>query len=197
MTTIIDLPKLEDEIDRISKLQKDSALTPEILREELEKLVDLTINEVNKRKIQSTLQKSLTLSQLKEAIYRRFEVKDTNELKNSERFKMATDGMRKLNFSQKETWEILYRKWIDVLPNELNQEGYGCINGIDIFKYNKPWQVFGLDGKSATEEDLKKAYRQLSKIYHPDNQETGDRKIFERIEKMYKSLMAGVSKNGK
>jgi hypothetical protein len=26
---------------------------------------------------------------------------------------------------------------IDILPEEQNQEGYGCINGIDIFKYNR------------------------------------------------------------
>ena len=34
-------------------------------------------------------------------------------------------------------------------------------------------------------------------FYHPDNQETGDREIFERLEKMYKSLIMGISKNGR
>jgi hypothetical protein len=197
MTTIISLPQVEGEINRISQLPQDSSITPEKLREELEKLVNLTIKEVNRQKNLSTLQKSLTLRQLKEAIYKYFEVSDTDQLKKSDRFKMATDGIDKLDFSKKETWEILYRKWIDILPEEQNQEGYGCINGIDIFKYNRPWQIFGLDGKTATEEDLKKAYRQLCKIYHPDNQETGDRSIFERLEKMYNSLIMGISKNGR
>jgi hypothetical protein len=197
MTTIISLPQVEGEINRISHLPKDSSITPEKLREELEKLVNLTIKEVNRQKNLSTLQKSLTLPQLKEAIYKYFEVTNTDQLKKSDRFKMATDGIDKLDFSKKETWEILYRKWIDILPEEKNQEGYGCINGIEILKYHRPWQIFGLDGKTATEEDLKKAYHQLSKIYHPDNQETGDREIFERLEKMYKSLIIGISKNGR
>lgn len=197
MTTIISLPKVEGEINRISHLSKDSSITPEKFREELEKLVNLTIKEVNRQKNLSTLQKSLALRQLKEAIYKYFEVENTDQLKKSDRFKMATNGMEKLDFSKKETWEMFYRKWIDILPEEQNQEGYGCINGIDIFKYSRPWQIFGLDGKTATEEDLKKAYYRLSKIYHPDNQETGDREIFERLDKMYKSLIMGISKNGR
>ena len=197
MTTIISLPKVEGEINRISHLSQDSSITPEKFREELEKLVNLTIKEVNRQKNLSTLQKSLALRQLKEAIYKYFEVKNTDQLKKSDRFKMATNGMEKLDFSKKETWEMFYRKWMDILPEEQNQEGYGCINGIDIFKYSRPWQIFGLDGKTATEEDLKKAYYRLSKIYHPDNQETGDREIFERLDKMYKSLIMGISKNGR
>ncbi|WP_204105195.1 MULTISPECIES: DnaJ domain-containing protein [Spirulina sp. CCY15215] len=199
MATIINLPQVEGEINRISHLPKGSSITPEKLREELEKLVNLTIKEVNRQKNLSTPQKSLTLPQLKEAIYKHFKVKNTDELRKSDRFDMAIDGMDKLklNFSKKETWKIFYRKWIGILPEEQNQEGYGCINGIDIFKYNRPWQIFGLDGKTATKEDLKKAYRQLSKIYHPDNQETGDRKIFERLEKMSNSLIMGISQNGR
>ena len=197
MTTIISLPQIEGEINRISQLPQDSSITPEKLREELEKLVNLIIKEVNRQKNLSTPQKSLTLPQLKEAIYKYFEVANTDQLKKSGRFKMATDGIDKLDFSKKETWKTLYRKWIDILPEEQNQEGYGCINGIDIFKYSRPWQIFGLDRKTATEEDLKKAYYRLSKIYHPDNQETGDRKIFERLEKMSKSLIMGISKNGR
>ncbi len=76
--------------------------------------------------------------------------------------------------------------------NEENQQGYGCINGINIFLYSKPWKVFDLDPKNATRDDLKNAYYKLAKKYHPDNSETGDRKIFEKIEIMYKSLIAGV-----
>ena len=107
---------------------------------------------------------------------------------------MATDGMSKLNFAEKKTWEMLYRKWIDILPDETNEEGYGCINGIDIFKYFRPWQVFNLDSKTATQDDIKTAFRQLSKIYHPDNQETGDRKIFERLTQMSNSLIPAIPK---
>ena len=45
-----------------------------------------------------------------------------DELKKSERFKMATDGMDELNFTPKQTWEMLYRKWIDILPNEIPRQ---------------------------------------------------------------------------
>jgi DnaJ-class molecular chaperone len=100
--------------------------------------------------------------------------------------------MEKLDFRRKVTWEILYRKFIGILPGEENQEGYGCINGINVFKYFKPWQVFGLNAKTATKEEIKSAYYRLSKIYHPDNSETGDRAIFERIEIMYKSITTRI-----
>ncbi|WP_071517913.1 J domain-containing protein [Geitlerinema sp. PCC 9228] len=133
----------------------------------------------------------LKLDELKKAIYNYFDVKNTEELRKSKHFQMATDGMEKLNLKKKESWEILYRKFIGILPNEQNEEGYGCINGIDIFKYSRPWQVFGLDPKTSSVEDVKRAYYKLSKIYHPDK-ETGDRAIFERLEKMYRSLVEGI-----
>ncbi|MBD2776825.1 J domain-containing protein [Iningainema tapete] len=105
---------------------------------------------------------------------------------------MATDGMSPLDLRLKATWEMLYRKFVDILPDEENQQGYGCINGVNIFNYFKPWQVFSLDPKTATKDDLKKSYYHLCKIYHPDNPETGDRHIFEQIELMYKSVIAGI-----
>jgi DnaJ-class molecular chaperone len=40
----------------------------------------------------------------------------------------------------------------------------------------------------ATTEEVKDAYRKLSKIYHPDIPQTGDSKIFERLTIFYKSL---------
>lgn len=134
--------------------------------------------------------KPLTLPQLKTAIYEYFSVKDTTELRKSGSFKMATDGMDSLNLGVKDGWEILYRKFIGILPNEQNEEGYGCINGINIFNYFKPWQVFNLDGKTAEIKDIKNAYYSLSKIYHPDNASTGDAAMFDRITIMYKSISA-------
>lgn len=134
--------------------------------------------------------KPLTLAKLKAAVYEYFGVKNTTELKKSGSFKMATDGMDSLNLSGKESWEILYRKFVGILPGEENQQGYGCINGINIFNYFKPWQAFGLDSQVATTEDIKKAYRDLSKIYHPDVPGTGDSKVFDRINTMYESIIA-------
>jgi hypothetical protein len=185
MTTTLLPQTVQEEITRLSEKSQNT-----VTHDDLEKLVLLAIdNDFSKSKSE----KSLKLAEIKEAIYKRFDVKDTEELKKSEQFKMATDGMGKLNLGKKETWEMLYRKWIDILPDEQNQEGYGCINGINIFDYFRPWQVFNLDSKTATKDDIKKSFYQLSKIYHPDNQKTGDRRIFERLDKMYKSIIAGVS----
>jgi preprotein translocase subunit Sec63 len=134
----------------------------------------------------------LTLEQLKQAIYNRFDAASTATLKKSKNFNMAIDGLGKLNLALKATWENLYRKFIGILPNETTQQGANCINGINIFDYFKPWQVFNLDPQTATKADIKKAYRDLSKIYHPDAQGTGNATIFERLHIMYKSILAGV-----
>lgn len=136
--------------------------------------------------------KSLKFHEVKQAIYERFNVNNTEELKKSGAFRLATDGMGNLDLRKKETWETLYRKKIGILPGENQEQGYGCINGIDIFKYFQPWKVFGLDPKQATFEDIKSQYRKLSKIYHPDVPETGDSKIFQRLTIMYKSITVGA-----
>lgn len=135
--------------------------------------------------------KPLSIADLKKAVYGYFEVKNTTELKKSGSFKMATDGMEPLNLGLKDSWEVLYRKFIGILPGEDQEKGYGCINGIDIFKYFLPWRVFNLDPKSASKEDIKKAYHALSKTYHPDaSSGTGDTKVFDRINTMYQSIGA-------
>jgi hypothetical protein len=143
-------------------------------------------------KLTQTIAKPLNLDQLKQAIYNRFNVTTTPSLKKSKHFNMAVDGLGKINLALKSTWETLYRKFIDILPNETEQQGDNCINGIDIFQYFKPWQVFKLDPNTATKADIKTAYRDLSKIYHPDIPITGSARIFERLHIMYKSILAGV-----
>ncbi len=95
-------------------------------------------------KLTQTITTPLSLDQLKLAIYSRFSVDTTPNLKKSKKFNMAIDGLGKINLALKSTWESLYRKFINVLPNETEQEGADCINGINIFQYFRPWQVFGL-----------------------------------------------------
>ena len=136
--------------------------------------------------------KSLSMNQLKDAVLNYFEVKNTTALRKSGAFKMATDGMDKLNLRLKESWETLYRQFVGVLPGEGSQVGDTCINGIDIFKYFQPWKVFGLDAKTASDEDIKRAYRSLSKQYHPDNTQSGNSRMFDRINSMYQSISAGA-----
>ena len=145
---------------------------------------------IDNHKKKNPVVKPLPLAQIKLAIYQYFSVKNTTELKKSGSFNMAIDGMNDLNLAAKDGWEKLYRNLIGILPNEENQQGDGCINGINIFKYFKPWQVFNLDGKVATSQEIKNAYYKLSKIYHPDVPLTGDATIFDRLTTMYKSIGA-------
>lgn len=181
---------IKDEVSRISEIY---AIDAEILQEFALFVVNNHKKKEQKAKVQKIAKpKALSLTQLKEAIYKYFDVKDTNALKRSGSFKMATDGMGNLNLGSKETWERLYREFIGVLPGEENQQGYGCINGTNIFNYFKPWQVFGLDPQTATPEDIKKAYRELSKVYHPDVPGSGDAQVFDRINTMYKSITTEV-----
>jgi hypothetical protein len=132
-------------------------------------------------------QKALKLPEIKEAVYRYFAVTSTSGLKASGEFQLGTRDME-LNLAKKDSWETLYREFIGILPEEEGETGKDCINGINIFKYFKPWRVFALDGTTATEEQIKSAYRNLSKIYHPDNPQTGDARIFDRINTMYRSI---------
>jgi hypothetical protein len=186
MATAFQKKILQKEVQHeIERLSRDKRIDSHVL----EDFADFIIQ--NCLKANKKPDKSLKITDLKRAVYDRFSVNSTKELKESWAFKMATDGMVKLDFRTKKTWEMLYRKFIDILPNERNQQGYGCINGVNIFKYFKPWQVFGLDRATAKKEDIKRAYYKLSKIYHPDIPKTGDRKIFEEIERMYKSIIAG------
>ncbi|PSB01411.1 J domain-containing protein [Merismopedia glauca] len=176
---------LENEISRLADMHGVSTFV-------FEQFTHFVIENYKKKEqtVKSPKVKPLTLAQIKTAIYQNFSVKNTTELKKSGAFKMATDGMDTLNLSVKDGWEKLYRKFIGIIPGEENQQGYGCINGINIFNYFKPWQVFDLNPQAATTEDIKSAYHRLSKIYHPDVHETGDAAIFERLNIMYKSISA-------
>lgn len=150
-------------------------------------------HKTTKSKAAPKKQKAFKLAEVKESIYKYFAVSDTPELKASGEFQLATRDM-KLNLSKKESWETLYREFVGILPDEEGEIGKDCINGINIFKYFKPWRVFDLDGTTATEEDIKKNYRYLSKVYHPDNPETGDARVFDRINQMYRSISPNAFK---
>lgn len=76
----------------------------------------------------------LSVKELQKAIYNHFGVKNAAELRKSASFKLATSGMGKLSLSNIDDLERIYRQHIGILPNEEGEEGYGCINGINIFK---------------------------------------------------------------
>ncbi len=179
---------IQDEIAHLTELNHISSET-------LEKFAIFVIENHKKApkatktsKSRTTKPKPLTTTQLKEAVYQKFGVADTKGLKQCSAFQLATSGMENLNLSKKEDWEVIYRKTIGILPGEDQEEGFGCINGINIFKYDLPWRAFSLNPQQATDEDVKTAYRNLSKVYHPDNRDTGNAEIFDRLTTFYKSL---------
>lgn len=104
--------------------------------------------------VKSAKAKPLSLSQIKQSVYQYFNVKNTTELKKSDAFKMAISVWASLNLSKRESWEMIYRQFIGILPEEEGQEGKDCIHGINIFKYFRPYQVFNLDPKTATKQDI-------------------------------------------
>lgn len=132
-------------------------------------------------------QKEPTMTELQAAVVAAFKCSDVKELKQNKSFKLATDG-RDLNLRKKDGWLALYREWVGVPENERNETGPHCINGIDVLKNFRPWHVFNLDPKTATTDDIKQAFRQLSQTHHPDH--GGDRDVFERLQKMRDSLLA-------
>lgn len=48
-------------------------------------------------------------------------------------------------------------------------------------------EIFGL--KRLTRKSLKKSYKRLSKIYHPDNKQTGNQEKFIKINDIYEQLL--------
>jgi len=140
----------------------------------------------------------MKLQDIKSAVYNRFKVDSTAQLRENTSFKVNTipaiaNTIADIDFRRITTWEKIYRCNIGILPYEENEQGYGCINGINIFKYWRPWKTFGLNGATATIQDILDAYRELLEVYHPDVPETGDTKIFDRLTLMYKSLILSAS----
>lgn len=133
----------------------------------------------------------LTRSELQAAIYNYFNVSTGAELRKNSHFKSMVKPLGSINLSRTEDLEKIYREFLGVLPNETGETGYGCINGVDIFKYADVWTIFNLDAATATKDSVQSAYRSLSKQYHPDMPQ-GDRKIFERLTQLYQAALLGV-----
>lgn len=149
-------------------------------------------------------QGGLSVGQLRKSIADYFNEKDAKDLPSNDMYRMGSRMMqqewedknpgKKWNLNNPDVLETMYRKYVDILPKERNSTGPTSINGIDVTKYFRPYQVFGLDPKTATKEDKKRAYRKLAQKYHPDNPETGNRDMFERVENMYKSITVTIGK---
>ncbi len=135
-------------------------------------------------------QAELSMAELKDAVVKAFRCKSYEELKKNENFKLyIADAKLKLN--TKDTWQKLYREWVALPESEQNAIGSNCINGIDIFRNFRPWEVFGLNPENATADDIKASFRKLSLQHHPD--QGGDAKVFDRLKHMRDSLLAAYS----
>lgn len=117
----------------------------------------------------------MKLKELKQIVYTQFKVIDTVELKKQDVFKTVLSSLPNKKLTYKETWEGIISK-------------LKIIQGSSVVTLFQPWIVFSLDPQTATKQDIKKAFYRLSKVYHPDNKETGDAHVFSRLEVMYRSI---------
>ena len=65
-----------------------------------------------------------------------------------------------------------------------------------IMNRKSPYSVLGVSALS-TSEEVKKRFRELSRVYHPDNAETGNAEKFMEVNKAWEELQSyGFSEGG-
>ena len=173
---------------RLSK-QKVDSLIHGLIKEnhyDYEKLLKFA-EEVNGEVFKSS---SLSMKEAKHAVLTKFDCKNATELRSNPSFQLAFAG-EKISLRSTDDWIKQYRKWIGVPQEERSSTGSQCINGINVLENYRPWHVFGLSSDSATSDDVKASFRRLVKVHHPDA--GGDRKVFERLQKMRDSMLAFVN----
>ena len=98
--------------------------------------------------------KAMTLAAAKKAVLSKFGCKTVTELRKNKNFTMSMTG-ETIALKSKADWMKLYRRWIGFPPDERDQTGSNCINGINVLENFRPWHVFGLDSKTASKDDVK------------------------------------------
>lgn len=131
-----------------------------------------------------------TKAELRAAVLNAFGAENEQDLKRDKLFRAVYfKGKKAPDFKSRGTWLELYRENVGVPKSEQNQpDGPRVIRGIDVTKNFRPWHVFNLDPKSASEADIKKAFLQLAKKHHPDV--GGDPQTFDALKRMRDSLLA-------
>lgn len=133
--------------------------------------------------------KAPTLPEVKAAVLKAFGAKSIAALKKNKEFQMAIAGETENPLKSKEDWLKVYRSFVGVPANERNlKDGPTVINGIDVLQNFRPWHVFGLDPKKATNDDIRAAFRKTIMEHHPDR--GGDPRVAERLKIMRDSLLA-------
>ena len=84
-------------------------------------------------------------------------------------------------------WEMELRGITGVVSQVISEMGLIPV-GVEA-AYTSEAALLGVD-PSASVNEIKKAYRQKSAKYHPDNQVTGDADIFKAVTTAYQKLMA-------
>ena len=169
-------------LELIAEIRSETKITDEMLLSFAEKINGGPFLSPKAKK-----PKAMTLAAAKKAVLSNFDCKTVTELRKNKNFTMSMTG-ETIALKSKADWMKLYRRWIGVPPEERDQTGSNCINGINVLENFRPWHVFGLDSKTASKDDVKNAFRDLAKVYHPDV--GGDKHVFERIQKMRDSLLA-------
>ncbi len=136
-----------------------------------------------------TLQE-MAIKEIKTAVATAWNKENYTQLKDDPEWKIYHKNTG-LSATKRLTWEHYFREWVELPEAEKNLKGgYGVVNGIDIFKNFRPWEVFKVDKKSGTKEDIQRAFKKLSFKYHPDTGPNGgDRSIFEKLKEMRDSLL--------
>lgn len=141
--------------------------------------------------------------EIAKAVATHFGSNNITELRRNKGFGMATSGY---DFDLKNLEDVkkIYRRHVGVLPDERFESGPSAINGIDVKKYFRPWDTFGIDPKTydtiskdkakrksekaRLQADIKKVFAGLSKKHHPDH--GGDPEVFAILDTMKKSILA-------
>lgn len=115
----------------------------------------------------------MSLAQIKEKIAMAWGQSSYAELQKDKEWRLYHKST-KMNGRLRETWLVYYREWVKLPDDELNlSDGNNVVNGINIFQNFRPWEVFALDKKTASADDVKKAFRMLSIKFHPDTSSNG------------------------
>lgn len=133
--------------------------------------------------------KKVGMKELRQGLVEAYGAKSWAEVRDRPDFKMEMEELR-LKPNTQAGLRKMYRRKVGLPNDEKNADKNrkGVINGVDVKRNFLPWEVFQLNPKTATKDDIKRSFRKLAKEHHPDV--GGDPEIFQRLQTMRESLEA-------